>query len=62
MSAPATGLPVTAEDWARLRAEAMASMPAVPDAEAEGVLLGYQRQLLATVSANAVTIYEKSRR
>ena len=62
MSAPAAGLPITAADWAKLRAEAMASMPVLPDAQADGVLLGYQRTLLSTISANAVTCYEKSRR
>jgi hypothetical protein len=56
-----SALPVAATDWAALRQDAMASMPALPDG-ADGVLLGYQRQLLATVSAHAVTVYEKSRR
>ena len=56
-----SALPVTPRDWATLRQDAMASMPSLPDG-ADGVLLPYQRQLLATVSANAVTIHEKSRR
>lgn len=56
-----SALPVSAAEWARLRQDAMASMPSLPDG-ADGVLLPYQRQLLATVSANAVTVYEKSRR
>jgi phage FluMu gp28-like protein len=56
-----SALPVAATDWAALRQDAMASMPSLPDG-ADGVLLGYQRQLLATVSAHAVTVYEKSRR
>jgi phage FluMu gp28-like protein len=36
-------------------------MPVLPDG-ADGVLLPYQRQLLATVSAHALTVIEKSRR
>jgi phage FluMu gp28-like protein len=52
---------VSAADWAALRQDAMASMPAVAGG-AEGVLLPYQRELLATVSANALTVHEKSRR
>ena len=53
--------PITAEDWARHRQDAVASLPTLPDG-ADGVLLPYQRALLATVSANALTVIEKSRR
>jgi phage FluMu gp28-like protein len=39
---------------------ALATAP--PGMPADGVLLTYQQRLLSTVSANAVTVYEKSRR
>lgn len=62
LSHPVSSHPVLSADWARLRADALASMPVLPAGDADGVLLGYQRTLLATVAANPVTIYEKSRR
>jgi phage FluMu gp28-like protein len=56
-----SALPVSVEDWVRLRQDAMMSLPDVSGGAA-GVLLGYQRTLLDTVSRNALTVYEKSRR
>lgn len=64
-----SALPVSLEDWARLRQDAMATFPprasgATPDIAGgvDGVLLPYQKTLLRTVSENALTVHEKSRR
>jgi phage FluMu gp28-like protein len=59
-----SALPISPEDWKRLREEALASFPDLPASAdgAGGVLLGYQKHLISTVSANALTVYEKSRR
>lgn len=53
--------PVTEAEWAALRRDAMAMMPAEIDGLPE-VLLSYQQELVASVSAWALTVTDKSRR
>lgn len=55
-----TQLPVSAEEWARLRAEAVAAPP--PHLSGEGVLLPYQRRLIEAVEQHEVVAFPKSRR
>jgi phage FluMu gp28-like protein len=57
---PAEG-PIDEATWARLRAEARQAYPS-GGVSPDGVLLGYQKRLLETVSSSSVTVCEKSRR
>lgn len=56
-------LPVTEQDWAKLRAETRQQFPAeLAGRDLPAVLLTYQQRLLATTAAHQVTVVEKSRR
>lgn len=52
-------LPVSADEWAALRKDAIAAPPL---AEGESVLLPYQRRLLDALDRHEVVVMEKSRR
>lgn len=55
--------PISADEWARHRREAMQAFPPGVDAsDLEGVLLGYQKELVESVSLHSLTVTDKSRR
>ncbi len=54
------GMPISTEEWAKLRQDALAAPP--PDVSQDGVLLPYQRALVEAVRRHDVVVYEKSRR
>ncbi len=70
MSAPvtpadiATARAITEAEWRQLRLDSMALAPRVLDGASgiPDVLINYQKKLLTTTAANAVTVVEKSRR
>ena len=55
---------ITGAEWRQLRLDSLAAAPVVfaQAGQLPDVLLGYQKQLLATTARNAVTVVEKSRR
>lgn len=59
----AEDLPISEEDWARHRAEAVQAVPKFVDGQAlPDVLLTFQKQLLASTATYSVTVADKARR